>query len=127
MTVSWDIGNVKDYKEVWPVWEEGEPQERIAEAVKTDALLHLMIERLGMTEITEANVDEVFIRVRMWEKATYPTFTLNHEEQLFKREDIERRVGLRCDTYSRKSIKQFNEYLGRWVRGAYDSKALTRR
>jgi hypothetical protein len=83
MSLDWDVGKVKDWKAL-----QGK-----TESMVTDVLVwHTM--SIGMGRITEANSDEFYARVNMFERVHEPSLYKEDKPRYITREEVDRRIGL---------------------------------
>lgn len=97
MALEWGIRDCKD-------WEEIAPSAESEEGPRTEALIWATMP-IGITKITKNSVDEVILRLRVWERLLGRTLLCYPREDgesevdyrvraRYKREWVERRIGL---------------------------------
>lgn len=85
MSLNWNIEKVRDYKKITPG-----PS---SEGHVTEALIWATM-AVGIGRITEANADEFYRRIAIYEEQRGAWMTKNGQPSPFTLEDIKRRIGL---------------------------------
>ena len=98
MALTWDISKIKDHKALWVP--DPDNKEMFQLNTKTDALIWMML-FIGVYDITEENVGEVFERTAMYERVggsiCKKRVKGRIEDDPFTYEDICRHVGLKTN------------------------------
>jgi hypothetical protein len=105
MPLHWDIGNIKDYK---TICFDGEGDDTTLKTI-TSTLIDLTM-NLGICNFTDKNIDEVILRIRMYE-TIYGKLVYNMDtgDNCLTNEVIRQHVGLHTNGGSF-SFAQFKKY-----------------
>jgi hypothetical protein len=104
MSGFWSIERIENYEELWveqPPSSPGlvpsreGPDGRILWLDPVTATLLWYLPFAHVEEITEENIEDTFMRVRMWELAQGTIFRAGGEPAFIELDDLRRRIGLR--------------------------------
>src|SRR5688572_5429517 len=101
----WSIEDILDHEELWV---HGPPENfftpsqeledgRVRSLDSVTVALIWMLPSIGFDQITPDNLEEVFLRVRMFELSRQPMLSMQGEPRFVSLKDLRRRVGLKVE------------------------------